>query len=86
MGFKVSATTMAKYMRGARRDRGPSVRWPIFLKLHASNIWARGFVCVQTLLFETLHVFFVIQHINREVLHIAVTRQPTVSGFTISNG
>jgi putative transposase len=26
-----------------------------------------GFFCVQSLLFETLHVFFVIQHINREV-------------------
>jgi putative transposase len=24
-GFKVSATTVAKYMRGARHDRGPSV-------------------------------------------------------------
>jgi hypothetical protein len=32
---------------------------------------------VQTLLFDTLHVFFVIQHINREVLHVAVTRHPT---------
>ena len=35
------------------------------------------FFCVQTLLFDTLHVFFVIQHINREVLHVAVTRHPT---------
>jgi transposase InsO family protein len=47
------------------------------LKLHASNIWACDFFCVQTLLFDTLHVFFVIQHINREVLHVAVTRHPT---------
>ena len=77
LGFKVSARTVAKYMRTARRDRGPSVRWRTFLKLHASNIWACDFFCVQTLLFETLHVFFVIQHINREVLHVAVTRHPT---------
>ena len=77
LGFKVSARTVAKYMRTARRDRGPSVRWRTFLKLHASNIWACDFFCVQTLLFDTLHVFFVIQHINREVLHVAVTRHPT---------
>jgi putative transposase len=77
LGFKVSARTVAKYMRTARHDRGPSVRWRTFLKLHASNIWACDFFCVQTLLFDTLHVFFVIQHINREVLHVAVTRHPT---------
>jgi putative transposase len=77
LGFKVSARTVAKYMLTARRDRGPSVRWRTFLKLHASNIWACDFFCVQTLLFDTLHVFFVIQHINREVLHVAVTRHPT---------
>jgi putative transposase len=39
LGFKVSARTVAKYMRTARHDRGPSVRWRTFLKLHASNIW-----------------------------------------------
>jgi putative transposase len=77
LGFKVSARTVAKYMRTARHDRGPSVRWRTFLKLHASNIWACDFFCVQTLLFETLHVFFVIQHANREVLHVAITRHPT---------
>src|SRR5262252_4062406 len=57
LGFKVSARTVAKYMRTARHDRGPSVRWRTFLKLHASNIWACDFFCVQTLLLETLHVF-----------------------------
>ena len=76
-GFKLSARTVAKYMRTARHDRGPSLRWRTFLKLHASNIWASDFFCVQTLLFDTLHVFFVIQHINREVLHVAATRHPT---------
>jgi putative transposase len=35
------------------------------------------FFRVQTLLLETLHVFFVIKHTNREVLHVAVTRHPT---------
>jgi putative transposase len=43
LGFKVSARTVAKYMRTARHDRGPSVRWQTFLKLHASDIWACDF-------------------------------------------
>jgi len=64
-------------MRAARHDRGPSVRWRTFLRLNASNIWACDFSSVQTVLFEMLHVFFVIQHINREILHVAVTRHPT---------
>ena len=32
------------------------------------------FFCVQTILFETLYVFFVIRHANREVVHVGVTR------------
>jgi hypothetical protein len=47
LGFKVSARTVAKSMRTARYDRGPSVRWRTFLKVHASNIWACDFFCVQ---------------------------------------
>src|SRR6516162_7956470 len=35
------------------------------------------FFCVPTVLFQTLHVFFVIRLANREILHIAVTRRPT---------
>jgi hypothetical protein len=38
-GFKVSARTVAKYMR-LHSTRGPSPSWRKFLKRHASNIWA----------------------------------------------
>jgi len=76
LGFCVSARTVAKYMR-LRRNRGPSPGWREFLKLHESNIWACDFFCVRTIWFQTLHVFFVVQHLNREILHVAVTRSPT---------
>jgi len=33
--------------------------------------------CFPTLLFQTLHVFFVISLANREILHVEVTRHPT---------
>jgi hypothetical protein len=48
-----------------------------FLKRHASDFWAWDFFCFRTVLFQTLHVFFVIQHVNREILHVEVTRHST---------
>jgi transposase InsO family protein len=75
LGFTVSARTVAKYMN--RRGRGPSSGWRKFLKRHESSIWACDFFCVQTVLFKTLYVFFVVRHINREILRVAVTPCPT---------
>jgi putative transposase len=76
-GFTVSARTVAKYMN--RRSRGPSSGWRKFLKRHESSMWACDFFCVQTILFQTLYVFFVVRHINREILHVAVTPFPTAA-------
>jgi transposase InsO family protein len=76
LGFKVSARTVAKYMRVCR-NRGPTGTWREFLTRHASDIWACDFFCVPTVLFQTLHVFFVIRLANREILHVEVTRHPT---------
>ena len=66
LGFKVSARTVAKYIR-LRSNRGPFPGWGKFLKRHASNMWACDFFFVQTILFEILYVFFVIQHANTSV-------------------
>jgi putative transposase len=60
-----------------RLNRGPSPGWREFLRRHESNIWACDFFCVRTILFQTLYVFFVVRHVNREILHIAVTPYPT---------
>jgi transposase InsO family protein len=76
LGFQVSARTVAKYMR-VRCSRGPTGKWREFLTGHASDIWACDFFCVPTLLFQTLHVFFVVRLANREILHVEVTRHPT---------
>ena len=76
LGLDVSARTVAKYMH--RRTHGrPSPSWRPFLKQHASAIWACDFFCVQTILFRTLYVFFVIHHASRQVLHVHVTSHPT---------
>jgi putative transposase len=76
LGFQVSARTVAKYM-GVCRSRDPTGTWREFLTRHSSDIWACDFFCVPTVLFQTLHVFFVIRLANREILHVEVTRHPT---------
>src|SRR5215510_13087350 len=42
-----------------------------------SEIWACDFLCVRTITFRTLYVFFVIDHARRQVLHVHVTPNPT---------
>ena len=76
LGYKVSARTVAKYMRRPY-DGLRSPGWRIFLKRHATDIWACDFFCVQTISFQTFYVFFVIHHASREVMHVQVTRHPT---------
>jgi len=78
LGYTVSARTVAKYMR-IRHDREPSPGWRTFLKRHATETWACDFFCVQTLWFKTFYAFFVVSHASREVLHVQVTRHPSVS-------
>jgi len=76
LGFEVSARSVAKYM--CRPWTGePAPNWRSFLKQHASAMWACDFLCVQTIFFKTLYVFFVIDRASREVLRVGVTRHPT---------
>jgi putative transposase len=39
------------------------------------------FFCVRSIWFQRLYVFFVVRHLNREILHVAVTPCPT-AGWT----
>ena len=76
LGFKVSARTVAKYMRSVHR-RPPSPNWRTFLTHHGREIWTCDFFCVRTILFRTIYVFFIIHHANREVVRIRTTSHPT---------
>jgi transposase InsO family protein len=57
--------------------RSSSPGWRLFLKDHASTIWACDFFCGHTVLFQILYVFFVIHRASRHVLHVHVTTHPT---------
>jgi transposase InsO family protein len=76
LGYLVSPRTVKKYMRRPWNGQ-PSPGWKVFLKEHARDIWACDFLCVRTLSFQTLYVFFLIHHATREIVHIRVTRHPT---------
>jgi len=52
LGFKVSARTVAKYMRRPYAGK-PSSGWREFLKRHARDIRACDFFCVRTIWFQT---------------------------------
>ena len=74
-GFEVSARTVSRYRRQALR-RPPSQSWRMFLRNHASSIWAADLFTVQTLAFRTLSVLIVIDHDRRRIRHWNVTEHP----------
>jgi hypothetical protein len=56
---------------------GPKLRLARVPKAPRAGHLGLRFFCVRTILFQTLHVFFVVRHANREILHAQVTRHPT---------
>src|SRR5712692_6454121 len=76
LGYVLSPRTVRKYMRRPWSGR-PSPGWKVFLKEHARDIWACDFLCVRTLSFQTLYVFFLIRHASREIVHLRATAHPT---------
>jgi hypothetical protein len=77
LGINVATATIQKYMRAARPERAPSQTWSVFLKNHAKGIWACDFLPVIDLFFRNLYVFFIVELHSRQVVHFAVTRNPT---------
>jgi hypothetical protein len=46
---------------------------------HAKDIWACDFFSVRTIFFQTLYVFFVMQHETRRILQVRVSQHPTAA-------
>jgi hypothetical protein len=49
-------------------DGVPSPGWREFLARHAMDIWACDFLCVRTIFFQTLYVFFGMHYEARQIL------------------
>jgi hypothetical protein len=78
LGISVAQRTVAKYM--AARPRSPSPQtWKTFLRNHLSQTVSIDFFCVPTISFRVLHVFIVLWHERRQVLHFNITESPSAS-------
>jgi putative transposase len=79
LGVRVSARTVAKYLRCSpsgdrpRRDQ----RWSMFLRNHARAIVACDFAVSMTLAFEIVYIFVAMEVGSRRILHVNTTRHPT---------
>jgi len=62
LGFVLSGTTVARYLRGPRRRGDPAKKWPTFLRNHREAIVALDLFTVPTATFRVLYCFFVIEH------------------------
>ena len=63
LGYDVSESTVAKYMR--RRRNPPSQTWRTFLENHVKDIAAVDFFTVPTMTFRVLYCFLVLRHERR---------------------
>jgi hypothetical protein len=77
LGFVLSETTVARYLRGLRRRGDPAKKWLAFLRNHREAIVALDLFTVPTATFRVLYCFFVIQHERRRILHFNVTPHPS---------
>jgi putative transposase len=75
LGIEVSQATVAKYM--VRHRKPPSQTWRTFLENHIKQLVSVDFFVVPTLSFRILHVFVVLAHERRRVVHFNVTEHPT---------
>lgn len=80
LGLKASPRTVRKYApkRPPCRPRGDQ-RWETFLRDHARAIVACDFFVAVTASFRLLHVFVMIEHGSRRLLHFNVTAHPTTA-------
>lgn len=75
IGIDVAQTTVAKYM--ARGRRPPSQSWKTFLRNHTEGIASIDFFVVPTATCKLLFGLFIIRHERRQLVHVAVTTNPT---------
>ena len=75
LGIDIGETSVGKYM--VRRRKPPSQTWRTFLENHVKSMVSVDFFTVPTIRFQVLHVFLVLAHQRRRILHFNVTAHPT---------
>ncbi len=67
-------------MQQARREQPPEhtgQSWATFLANHVPEIRACDLLQTYDVFFRTIFLFFIIEHVSRRVVHLAVTRHPS---------
>lgn len=75
LGFRLSQSTVSKYM--LPRRRWPSPSWTTFLRENRRAIASIDMMTVPSLLFSRLYAFIVLAHDRRRILHIEAADHPT---------
>ena len=75
LGIEIAQSTVSIYMV-PRQDR-PLQTWKTFLRNHMEGIASIDLFVVPTIAFEQLFAFLVLGHGRRQLMWIAVTRNPT---------
>ncbi len=75
LGIDIGESSVSKYMVRCRKP--PSQTWRTFLENHAKQLVSIDFFTVPTIRFRVLHVFLVLAHDRRRILHFNVTAHPT---------
>jgi hypothetical protein len=77
LGIRVAKRTVQRHMRSVRRRPGGGQRWRTFVHNHASQIWACDFLQVHDIWFRPVFALLMMRLDSREIVHVAVTRNPT---------
>jgi len=80
LGVAVAPSTVWAVLRRNNISSAPRNKestWAEFLRTQAAGIVSCDFFCVPTITLRHLHVLVFIHHATRQILHIAVTHNPT---------
>ena len=77
LGFSISQAAVSKYI--VRYPSPPSQSWRTFLANHADCLASIDFFVVPTATFHLLFGFIVLHHERRQIVHFAVTANPTMA-------
>ena len=75
LGIDIGETSVGKYMLRTREP--PSQAWRTFLENHLKTLVSVDCFTVPTIRFQVLHVFLVLAHDRRRIVHFNVTAHPT---------
>lgn len=82
LGIKLCRTTIKKILRengfppDKKKSKKRDISWFKLIKSQYKRFWSCDFFTVETLFFQRIYVFFIIEYPSRKLIHFGVTRSP----------